>query len=85
MGVHPLTTLKQVQVNYLNEAGVHAAFINSALTETQIAKAMRFAMEGRYKIIYVALERLDSALFTQFARSRQIAMVANDEAHCSSQ
>lgn len=56
--VSPLISLMQDQVKSLNEAGVHAAFINSALTETQIAKAMRFAMEGRYKIIYVAPERL---------------------------
>ena len=70
--VSPLISLMQDQVKSLNEAGVHAAFINSALTETQIAKAMRFAMEGRYKIIYVAPERLESALFMQFARSGQI-------------
>ena len=83
--VSPLISLMQDQVKSLNEAGVHAAFINSALTETQIAKAMRFAMEGRYKIIYVAPERLESALFMQFARSGQISMVTVDEAHCISQ
>ncbi len=83
--VSPLISLMQDQVKSLNEAGVHAAFINSALTERQIAKAMRFAMEGRYKIIYVAPERLESALFMQFARSGQISMVTVDEAHCISQ
>lgn len=83
--VSPLISLMQDQVKSLNEAGVHAAFINSALTETQIAKAMRFAMEGRYKIIYVAPERLESAGFMQFAQTGQIAMVTVDEAHCISQ
>jgi len=83
--VSPLISLMQDQVKSLNEAGVHAAFINSALTETQIAKAMRFAMEGRYKIIYVAPERLETAGFMQFARTGKVSMVTVDEAHCISQ
>lgn len=83
--VSPLISLMQDQVKALNEAGVHAAFINSSLTETQIAKAMRLAAEGRYKIIYVAPERLESAGFMQFARNGKISMVTVDEAHCISQ
>ncbi|MDE7418390.1 MAG: DNA helicase RecQ [Lachnospiraceae bacterium] len=83
--VSPLISLMQDQVKALNEAGVHAAFINSSLTETQIAKAMRFAAEGRYKIIYVAPERLESAGFMQFAQNAKISMVTVDEAHCISQ
>ncbi|MDE7273307.1 MAG: DNA helicase RecQ [Lachnospiraceae bacterium] len=83
--VSPLISLMQDQVKALNEAGVHAAFINSSLTETQIAKAMRFAAEGRYKIIYVAPERLETAGFMQFAQNGNISMVTVDEAHCISQ
>jgi len=83
--VSPLISLMQDQVKSLNEAGVHAAFINSSLTETQIAKAMRYAMEDRYKIIYVAPERLESAGFMQFAQMGKISMVTVDEAHCISQ
>ncbi|MDE6984835.1 MAG: RecQ family ATP-dependent DNA helicase, partial [Lachnospiraceae bacterium] len=85
--ISPLISLMQDQVKSLNEAGVHAAYINSSLTETQIAKAMRFAEEGRYKIIYVAPERLESAGFLQLALSgrMKISMVTVDEAHCISQ
>lgn len=83
--VSPLISLMQDQVKSLNEAGIHAAYINSSLTETQIAKAMRFAAEGRYKIIYVAPERLESAVFMQFAQIGKISMVTVDEAHCISQ
>ena len=82
--VSPLISLMQDQVKALNEAGIHAAFINSSLTETQIAKALRFAMEGRYKIIYVAPERLESAGFMQFAQAADISMLTVDEAHCIS-
>ena len=83
--ISPLISLMQDQVKALNEAGIHAAFINSSLTETQIRKAMNLAAEGRYKIIYVAPERLESYDFTQFASHAEISMVTVDEAHCISQ
>lgn len=83
--VSPLISLMQDQVKSLNEAGIHAAFINSALTEGQIAKVLRLAAQGTYKIIYVAPERLESAGFLQFALRGQISMVTVDEAHCISQ
>ena len=38
--ISPLISLMQDQVKSLNEAGIHAAFINSSLTETQISKAL---------------------------------------------
>ena len=83
--VSPLISLMQDQVKSLNEAGIHAAFINSSLTEGQISKALRLALEGVYKIIYVAPERLESPGFMQFALGSEISMVTVDEAHCVSQ
>ncbi len=56
--ISPLISLMQDQVKSLNEAGVHAAYINSSLTETQISKALALAARGTYQIIYVAPERL---------------------------
>ncbi|MFG6356713.1 MAG: DNA helicase RecQ [Acetatifactor sp.] len=83
--VSPLISLMKDQVQALNQAGVHAAYINSSLTEGQIQKAMEYAMGGRYKIIYVAPERLETWDFLCFAQRAQIGMVAVDEAHCISQ
>lgn len=83
--ISPLISLMQDQVKSLNEAGIHAAFINSSLTETQIAKALTLAARGAYKIIYVAPERLESADFLEFAVQSSISMVTVDEAHCISQ
>ena len=37
--ISPLISLMQDQVKALNEAGIHAAFINSSLTDMQIRKA----------------------------------------------
>ena len=83
--ISPLISLMQDQVKSLNEAGIHAAFINSSLTETQTAKALALAAKGTYKIIYIAPERLESAGFIQFASKADISMVTVDEAHCISQ
>ena len=83
--VSPLISLMQDQVKALNEAGIHAAYINSSLTERQITKALSFAARGVYKIIYVAPERLETASFLNFALHTPISMVTVDEAHCISQ
>ena len=83
--ISPLISLMQDQVKALNDAGIHAAFINSSLTENQIGKALYLAASGRYKIIYVAPERLENYEFLEFARNVEISMVTVDESHCISQ
>lgn len=83
--ISPLISLMQDQVKALNEAGIHAAFINSSLSEAQVRKALNLAAAGRYKIVYVAPERLESFDFIEFANRADISMVTVDEAHCISQ
>lgn len=56
--ISPLISLMKDQVSALNQAGVHAAYLNSSLTPGQYYKALGYAREGRYPIIYVAPERL---------------------------
>ncbi|MCM1261404.1 MAG: DNA helicase RecQ [Butyrivibrio sp.] len=83
--ISPLISLMKDQVQALNQAGVHAAFINSSLSDAQISKALRLATGGQYKIIYVAPERLETYEFLAFAKSVEISMITVDEAHCISQ
>ena len=83
--ISPLISLMKDQVGSLNQAGIHAAFLNSSLTAAQYYKALDFARQGRYPIIYVAPERLVTEEFLDFAVHSKIAMVAVDEAHCVSQ
>lgn len=83
--ISPLISLMSDQVKALNQAGVHAAYINSSLTEKQIRMALSYASQGRYKIIYVAPERLNTPRFLDFACSADISMLTVDEAHCISQ
>ena len=83
--ISPLISLMSDQVKALNQAGVHAAYINSSLTENQIRAALLYAAQGQYKIIYVAPERLNTMRFLDFACRADISMVTVDEAHCISQ
>ena len=83
--ISPLISLMQDQVKALNEAGVSAAFINSALSETAYHETIRKAKQGLYKIIYVAPERLITDGFMELAQNVCISMVTVDEAHCISQ
>lgn len=83
--VSPLISLMKDQVSTLNQAGIHAAFLNSSLSAAQYRKALGFAMEGRYKIIYVAPERLLTPEFLCAVQSMEISMISVDEAHCISQ
>ena len=83
--ISPLISLMKDQVGALNAAGIHAAYLNSSLTPGQYMKALNFARQGRYPIIYVAPERLMTDAFLDFALNARISMVAVDEAHCVSQ
>lgn len=83
--ISPLISLMKDQVGALNQVGIHAAFLNSSLTANQYRLAMQYAREGRYKIIYVAPERLVTEEFLEFALHTNISMVSVDEAHCVSQ
>jgi len=83
--VSPLISLMKDQVMALKASGIPAAFINSTLTGPQIQTVYRNLMAGKYKIVYVAPERLDYPGFGAVAAKLQISLVAVDEAHCISQ
>ena len=83
--ISPLISLMIDQVNSLVQSGVAAAYINSSLTHAQYLKVLQNTENGKYKIIYVAPERLCAPAFLGICRNLNISMVAVDEAHCVSQ
>jgi ATP-dependent DNA helicase RecQ len=83
--ISPLISLMKDQVDALNSAGIPAAFINSSLTASETNKRMRDVAAGKYKLLYVAPERLESEFFRQLVRELEVPLVAVDEAHCVSQ
>lgn len=83
--VSPLISLMRDQVLAMKAAGVPAAYINSTLSGTQMQAVYRNLLAGKYKIIYIAPERLDYGRFGNVVSQLHISFVAVDEAHCISQ
>ena len=83
--ISPLISLMKDQVGALTQSGVAAAYINSSLTERQVTMAIANAIQGKYKIIYAAPERLLTERFLDMVSRIPISLVAVDEAHCISQ
>lgn len=84
--VSPLIALMKDQVDSLAASGVAAACYNSAMSSDEKAAVRVGLREGRYRLLYVAPERLagdaGSGLVTLAAGS--VSFVAVDEAHCIS-
>jgi ATP-dependent DNA helicase RecQ len=87
--VSPLIALMQDQVGALEEAGVHAAFLNSTLDGDAAARIEREMMSGRLVLVYAAPERIATprmlAQLDSLHARGLLSMFAIDEAHCVSQ
>ena len=87
--VSPLIALMHDQVGALEEAGVHAAFLNSTLSFEETQRIEREMMSGRLVLLYVAPERLTTprmlAQLDSLAERGLLSLFAIDEAHCVSQ
>jgi ATP-dependent DNA helicase RecQ len=87
--VSPLIALMHDQVGALEEAGVHAAFLNSSQTGEEATRIEREMMSGRLTLLYAAPERLTTPRFlaqlTSLHERGLLSMFAIDEAHCVSQ
>jgi ATP-dependent DNA helicase RecQ len=83
--VSPLISLMKDQVGALLQAGVKTAFINSTLSARDYADVYKNALNGAYKLIYVAPERLMTDDFLTLVKQIDIDFIAIDEAHCVSQ
>ena len=87
--VSPLIALMHDQVGALEEAGVHASFLNSTLTLDETQRIEREMMGGRLVLLYVAPERLTTPrMLGQLDSLHErglLSLFAIDEAHCVSQ
>jgi ATP-dependent DNA helicase RecQ len=81
----PLIALMKDQLDNLPPAlAARATTIHSALDGGEVAARLRGVAEGRYKLIYVAPERLRQQSFVHALRRAGVARVVVDEAHCVS-
>ena len=87
--VSPLIALMHDQVGALEEAGVHAAYLNSSLSSDEAQHVEREMMSGRLVLLYAAPERVTTLRFqAQLASLHErglLSLFAIDEAHCVSQ
>ena len=87
--VSPLIALMHDQVGALEEAGVHAAFLNSSHSQEDAQRIEREMMSGRLVMLYAAPERITNLRFqAQLASLHErglLSLFAIDEAHCVSQ
>ncbi|MGB3368549.1 MAG: DNA helicase RecQ [Acidaminobacteraceae bacterium] len=83
--VSPLIALMKDQVDGLIESGVKATYINSSLSAKEANSRIEDIINGQYKLVYVAPERLLSESFFYMLKKSTVSLVAVDEAHCISQ
>lgn len=83
--ISPLISLMKDQIDSLYEIGISATFLNSTLSDLEFNNRLNQIKNNKYKIIYVAPERLNTYSFLNLVRDIEISMVAIDEAHCISQ
>jgi ATP-dependent DNA helicase RecQ len=83
--ISPLISLMKDQVDALHSLGVSATFINSTLEAREVEQRMQGAMQGKYKLLYIAPERLESERFRSRMMALNLPFIAIDEAHCVSQ
>ena len=82
--VSPLISLMKDQVDGLRECGYPAAAIYSGMPPDDVQKIEREIAAGRYRLVFVAPERLRTPRFLQLIERLQVRAFAIDEAHCIS-
>src|ERR1700682_4885913 len=83
--VSPLISLMKDQVDALQTGGIAATFLNSTLDRDEALTRLRGLNHGKYRMLYVAPERLMLDTFLERALNWNIAQIAIDEAHCISE
>lgn len=83
--VSPLIALMKDQVDGLSEAGVPATFLNSTLDDKGSRERWRGLHGGKYRLLYLAPERLMLEGMLEVLKKLNVRLIAIDEAHCVSE
>ncbi len=82
--VSPLIALMKDQVDAMDEVGIRATFLNSALSGEERSARLKKLAQGEYELLYAAPEGLEASI-GQLLHAIDLRLVAVDEAHCISQ
>ncbi len=83
--VSPLISLMKDQVDALQALGVAATYLNSTLDASESRSRLRGLHTNRYRLLYVAPERLMLSGFLEDLKKWGPQLIAIDEAHCISE
>ena len=83
--ISPLIALMKDQVDSLNAKGIPSTFINSSIPKYEIRQRLEDIALNKYKLVYIAPERLKNKVFIDFLKHIRITFLAVDEAHCISE
>jgi len=83
--VSPLISLMKDQVDGLRECGYAAAALYSGMSFDAVRKTEAEIVAGKYRLVFVAPERLLTPRFLQLIERLDVRAFAVDEAHCISQ
>ena len=83
--ISPLISLMRDQVRTLCQAGIPAACLTSAQPVEERTRILRETAQGKYKLLYVAPERLQTPSLQALCQRVCLSLIAVDEAHCVSQ
>ncbi len=82
--VSPLISLMKDQVDGLRECGYPAGALYSGMSTAAVRETEAAIAAGRYRLVFVAPERLLTPRFLNLIERLQISAFAIDEAHCIS-
>ena len=82
--VSPLISLMKDQVDGLRECGYPAAALYSGMTPEELRRTEEQMLARRFRLVFVAPERLLAPRFLQLVERLEIRAFAIDEAHCIS-
>jgi len=83
--ISPLIALMKDQVERLQSLEIPAAYLDGSLSPRQVDRRLQAALDGAYRFLYVAPERLGTEMFLARLDRLPLRLIAVDEAHCISQ
>jgi ATP-dependent DNA helicase RecQ len=83
--ISPLIALMQDQMAQLQQMGISAGVLNSALPASEQSKVVQKASKGEFRLLYLSPERLARADTVEWLKRVPISFFAIDEAHCISE
>ncbi len=83
--ISPLIALMQDQVDSLLRRNIPATYISSTLSHTEVVQRIELLQLQKYKLLYIAPERLQHKKFLILCKQLQVSCIIIDEAHCISE